>query len=259
MIEEIQKAANVLESPTSSEDEKIDALTTIIDYVDSIDTANDFCKIGGLDILLPLITSEYPRIQSMSASLVAELAQNNPFCQKRLLDANVLSKLMSLLSEPQTATNGIHAISCLVRSYEPCLKAFTEVGGLECLLGCLQPVSEEKLIVKSLFLLSSLCADYPYIRDDLVKLGAVEQIISLLKPTSEYDVQLETALSTLRSLTDNCDAIARCKEVDVNLKETLEDIISKCGQKAECTEIVEYCQSLLQNVFNDSQADSTDR
>lgn len=259
VIEVIQQAAQKLESPDSTEDEKLEALEIIIDYVDNIDTANDFCKIGGLNILIPTLSSEFSKVRSLAASLVAELAQNNPYCQKLLLEADALPKLMDLLSDTETATNGIHAISCLVRAYEPCLKAFVEVGGLECLLGCLQQLDQEKIIVRSLFLLNSLCSDYPNIRDDLIQLKAVEQVISVLKPTAEFDVRLETALSTLCILTENPEAITRCKDSDLNLKEILEEIIKLSGNKPECKETIEYCQILQKKIFDESQIDATDR
>lgn len=259
IVEVIQNAAQQLHSPESTEDEKIAALETIIDQVDNLDTANDFCKIGGLSVLVPALSSEYTSVRSLSASLVAELAQNNPYCQQLLLEADALQNLMPLLSDTETATNGIHAISCLVRAYEPCLKAFIEVGGLECLLGCLQQLDQEKIIIRSLFLLNSLCTDYPHIRDEVVQLKAVEQIISVLRPTPEFDVRLETALSTLCLLTDNSDAVTRCKDADLNLKEILEEIKKLSGNKPECTETIDYCQTLQRKIFDESPTDAADR
>lgn len=223
-----------------------------------MDTANDFCKIGGLSVLVPALSSEFTKVRSLAASLVAELAQNNPYCQQCLLEANAFPKLIELLSDMETASNGIHAISCLVRAYEPCLKAFVEIGGLECLLGCLQQLDQEKLIIRSLFLLYSLCSD-TCVRDQLIELKAVEQIIPALKPSSEFDVRLETALSTLGLLTDNSAAIIRCKDADLNMKPILEEILKLAGDKPECREIVEYCRTLQHKIFDESQTDATDR
>lgn len=258
VVEQLQTAAKTLGSTENSEEEKLEALELILEYIDDIDTAIDFCKIGGLSVLLPSLSSPYPSVRSKSASIVAELAQNNPYCQKELLDANALPKLMELLSETETATSGIHAISCLVRSYEPTLAAFIDIGGLECLLGCLQQTDQEKLIIRALFLLNSLCADFPEVRDELVKLKAVEQIISVLTPSAEYDVRLETTLSALCLLTDNSDAISRCQTSDLNLRQTIDDIIQLAGDKPECREAVEYCEQLRQKVF-DTKFESTDR
>lgn len=259
VVQELQQAAQVLADDTATEDEHLDALETIMEYVIDIDTAIDFCKIGGLSNLLPCLESPHAKVQATAASLIAELAQNNPYCQKALLDADVLPKLIPLLNEMETATNGIHAISCLVRSYEPTLAAFIDVGGLECLMGCLQQIDQQKLIIRALFLLNALCADFPAVRDEFIKLKVIEHIIvELLKPVDEYDVSVETALSVLCMLTDSSDAINRCQTSELNLKSTIDEIIQRAGDKPECREIVEYATILVRKVFNSTET-TTDR
>lgn len=139
VIEQLQLAAEVIGCESSSKESKISSLDTILNYVDDIDTSIDFCKIGGLFVLLRSLNSPYSEIRNKSALLVAELAQNNPFCQEKLLEAGILPKLMNLLNEKETAVNGIRALSCLIRGHEPCFKAFIENGrNIECLLGCFQ-------------------------------------------------------------------------------------------------------------------------
>lgn len=254
VIEQLQKAAEVIGSDSSSEDEKLDALETILNYTDDIDTAIDFCKIGGLFVLSPCLSSPYPQIRSKAALLVAELAQNNPYCQKALLEADILPKLMGLLSENETATDGLRAVSCLVRSYEPCLAAFIDIGGLECLLGCLQHVDEEKLLTRAMFLLNSLCIDFPAVRDELIKLKIIDLILPTIQPKSEYNILLETTLSVLCLFTEDSEAITRCQLSEFNLKSQLEEIIQMAGDKPECKEIVEYSETLLKRLF-DSKLD----
>lgn len=260
VIEQLQKAAEIIGSDESSKDEKLDALETILNYTDDIDTAIDFCKIGGLYILDPCLSSPHPQIRSRAALLIAELAQNNPYCQKALLDADILPKLMTLLSETETAPDGLRAVSCLVRSYEPCLTAFIEIGGLECLLGCLQQIDQEKLLTRAMFLLNSLCSDFPEIRDELVKLKIIDLMVPIIQAKSEYNILLETSLSTLCLFMENSDAIARCHSPETNLKSQLEDVIQVAGDKPECKEIIEYSQSILKRL-NSSKPDieATDR
>lgn len=221
-------------------------METILSYIDDIDTSIDFCKIGGLFILLPCLTSKHVNIRNMSASIIAELSQNNPYCQKELLELDALPKLLTLLNEEQTAVNGQRAISSLIRSYEPCLRTFISIGGLECLLECLHRPQEKKLITKTAFLLRSLCNDFPYIRDKFIKLKAVELIIPLILPHCVYDVCLETLLSALCSLTENRGKNDQC--CTQNFKATLEEIVNISTDKPECAEIVEYARSLLKNI-----------
>lgn len=248
VIEQLEMAAQVLTTNESSEAEQVEAIEIILDYVDNMDTANDFCKIGGLNIILPcMASSPYASVRSKSASLIAELSQNNPFSQKMLLELNVLPKLIELLSDSETSTAAIRAISCVVRSYEPCAAAFIDMGGLECILGCLQS-DEEKLLVQSLFLMCSLCTEYPGVRDEFVKLKAVEQIIELLRPASKFDVRLEATLCAMNILTENVEAASRCRESHLNVRSTLQDIIKEANNKPEC-QVRVFCDDVKEILF----------
>jgi len=167
--------------------------------------------------------------------LIGELAQNNPFCQKHLLDLQVLPKLIELLSdEPEIAVNSFHAISCIVRSYEPGLASFIEIGGLECILGLIQRQDQEKLIIKSMFLISSFSKDFPPVRDELVKLDAIDRVAATLVPKSEYDTRLEQTLSALDALIETDEAIQRCRDNKTNFRKKLEQVISLGEGKDDC-------------------------
>lgn len=174
-------------------------------------------------------------MRSGTAELIGELAQNNPFCQQKLLDLEILPKLIELLSdEPEIAANSFHAISCLVRSYEPALANFIDIGGLECMLGLIQCKDQEKLVIKSMFLMSAFSKDFSPVRDELVKLNAIERIVNVLEPKSEYNTLLEQSLSALSSLIETNDAIERGKNSKLQLKEKLEKIIHAGKGKEEC-------------------------
>jgi hsp70-interacting protein len=195
----------------------------------------DFFKIGGFCIIVPCLNSKFADVRSETAQLIGELAQNNPFCQKHLLDLNVLPKLIELLSdEPEVASNSFHAISCLVRSYEPALASFIEIGGLECILGLIQGQDQERLIIKSMFLISAFSKDFPAVGDELIKLNAIERIISTLQPKDEFDQRLEQTLSALSTLTDGEEGKRRCRNEKINLREKLEKIIAMGSEKEEC-------------------------
>lgn len=255
IIENLQKAAATIGSNDATKDEKLDALEEILNHVDDMDTANDFCKIGGLFVLLPCLDSPHFEIRNNAACLISELAQNNIYCQTQLAEADVLPKLTSLLSEEETLAAGVRAISSLIRGYEPGLKLFTEIGGLECLLGCLQRSTDEKLITRAAFLLNSLCADFPNICDDLVKLKAIEMIVPLVQPKAEYNVALENVLALLCSLIEK--ANPNDFTTDANFELVLKDITKLGADKSECDETVEYCQKLLKLITKTSEG--TDR
>lgn len=152
-----------------------------------------------------------------------------------MLDIEVLPKLIEMLSEEtEVATHSFHAISCIVRSYEPALASFIDIGGLECILELIQRQDQEKLIIKSMFLISSFSQDFPPVRDELVKLDAINRVASTLEPKSEYDTRLEQTLSALDSLIKSADEVTRFCSNKTNLLEKLEKVISLGRGKDEC-------------------------
>ena len=145
-----------------------------------------------------------------------------------------MQRLIELLSDtPDTAVHSFHAISCLVRNYEPGLAAFIDIGGLECILELIQREDQEKIIIKSMFLTSSFCNEFPAVRDELIKLNAIEKITATLRPKSSFDQRLEQTLSALLSLIVTDEAIQRSQNNKINLKEKLEQIMSMGVGKEE--------------------------
>lgn len=250
VVEELNKAMKTLMDENASEDDQVNALEVVSNFVADIDTANDFYKIGGFCIILPCLNSKYSVVRSETAMLIGELAQNNPFCQKNLLDLQVLPKLIDMLSdETEVAINAFHAISCIVRSYEPGLASFIEIGGLECILGLIQHKDQEKLIIKSMFLISSFSKDFPPVRDELVKLDAIDRIAATLEPKSEYDTRLEQTLAALDTLVETDDAIQRCRSSKINLREKLDKVVSMGKGKDDCIEQIEYSTRLIEKIY----------
>ena len=249
VVEELNKAMKTLIGGNASEDDQVEALEVVTNFVADIDTANDFFKIGGFCIIFPCLNSSYAVVRSETALLIGELAQNNPFCQKHLLDHQVLPKLIELLSdEPEVAANSFHAISCIVRSYEPGLASFIEIGGLECILGLIQCQDHEKLIIKSMFLISSFSKDFPPVRDELIKLDAIKRIADTIEPKSEYDTRLEQTLSALDALIETDEAIERCRNNKTNLKEKLERVILLGEGKEDCNVSIIFIYSNFKHV-----------
>lgn len=259
VVEQLQAAMNILIEAQASAEEQVKAMETVTDFIENIDTANDFYKIGGFCILLPGLQSEHPDVRRGTAELIGELAQNNPFCQQHLLELNVLPKLIELLTDqPSVANTALHAISCMIRSYPPGLQAFLDIGGIECLIGVLES-GQEKLMIKSAFLLSNLCIEDSKLRDEIIKFGAVERLIRQIVPQTEYDALVETALSALYVLTESKEAISQCQEPKYNFYRTLEEIKKVSGNKDEFQECVGYSEGLIKRCFAATTPEETDR
>lgn len=146
----------------------------------------------------------------------------------------MLPKLIELMTdEAEVSSHAFHAISCIVRSFEPGMDAFISMGGLECLLSLINS-DREKLIIKSVFLISSFSVDSQTVRDALVNLNAIEKIVPTIQPKDEYSTRLEQTLAALVSLIENEEAVRRCQNESLKLQDKLNQIISMGGSKEEC-------------------------
>lgn len=260
VVEELEKAMNsLMNASTKTEEEQLISLNIVQDFIDQIDTANDFFKVGGFVVILPLLNSNYDSVRSGGAQLVAELAQNNPFCQQHLLELNILPKLIELISDPAeiVAASAMHAISCMIRHHDESLNEFIKQGGLECILGSLL-TKHEKVHIKSSFLISTLSSISPKIRDDFIALNAIENLTALVKPIDGYDSHLERVLTAIQVLTESNEGTKRFVGEEPKIRTTLQQVIKLNTGKDECREIVEISEILMNKFQNDLQ-ENTDR
>lgn len=251
VVEQLQKAMNILLEGSASKEEQVEALEVVIDFIENIDTANDFYKIGGFCILLPGLSSPHAEVRQNTAELVAELAQNNPFCQQHLLELGVLPKLFELLSdEPSVAVASLHAISCLVRGFQAGSEAFLSSGGIECLIGVMDSGCK-KLVIKSSFLISTLCGLDAPIREEFVKMGAFEKLTVHVQPREDYDTLLESVLSAIFVLIQSKEAVERAKDPSIGLLSKLEAVKKTCENKEEFQECIGYTDGIIEKCFPD--------
>lgn len=75
----------------------------------------DFQKLGGLEVLWKCLCSEHPEIRTGACDIVAELCQNNPYCQRFLTEEKVISRLVDVIenntSDKALVSKGLHAVS----------------------------------------------------------------------------------------------------------------------------------------------------
>lgn len=263
IVEELGKALRVLDPErvlcTEEEPEEMEnALEVIIDYVDSIDTARDFHKIGGYRILLPCLASPHTSLRRLTGELIATLMQNNPYCQAMALQEAVLPALLKAIEEDADAgarSKALHALSCLVRSHSGARAALAaEAEGFSTLLRVIQS-GDEKLRIKASFLLKNLCDEEPTFRDTFVNMGFVEQLVSMVQAEA-YVASHEFVLSALSTLVDgHRAALAECRRPEFRLQQLLESRCQQLRDDDACKETVEYCQQLLSMVFSDEASE----
>nr|CAG4649719.1 EOG090X0EEI [Scapholeberis mucronata] len=256
VVAEISKSLNLLnservESPEEDPQDMEEALDVIHDFVDSIDTANDFHKIGGFFILKPCLNSPHDGVRWRCGQLIATISQNNPYCQEQLLKENVMPMLLRMIENDncvEARIKSLYAVSCITRECEEAQKVFVSLDGFSSLLRALQS-SIDKLKIKASFMLACLCNENQSYKDILCDMGFVEQFVALLQ--RDHDPTHEHLLAALLALTvDHQASIDECQRSEFLLKDLLENRIEMLAGREECQEELEYSRTLLTVIFN---------
>jgi len=243
-------------------DEAQRALDQILDLVDNIDIANDFLKMGGFEVLKPLLTSQIDGMRWRSADLVAELVQNNPVCQRgATVQCRLVPTLLVLADKDDNIDvriKAFYALSGLIRDNPTAQNELSRLDGFSVLLRAMQ-TNVDKIKTKSALMLRSLCLERPELRRELVEMGFVQQLVLLVQEDGGESGRLEAhcawqehLLGALCALVENNEAaIAECRNPQLQLRSTLEDRIQLIHNKGEYFEEREYCQRLLELCFTE--------
>ncbi|XP_043249447.1 hsp70-binding protein 1 [Colletes gigas] len=259
VTEELQKNIKILSNvvdlgPDDDTSQYEIALESIADYVDNTDIANDFYKIGGFSIFGPCLNSPHSSIRWRTADVIAELAQNNPFCQEKLLETDLFPILLTMIdTDPAEAARikALYAISCIVRGHLVSLKYMDINDGYSVLLRAMQsPV--KKLQIKSAFFLCSLCnkENMNDLKLTLVNMGLVEQATGLLATDGLLPEIRDQLLNILDGLTndDFHPALKECRRPELYLQSTLDHCIEDLQQE-ENSDQIDTCYRVLRKVF----------
>ncbi|XP_067612688.1 uncharacterized protein [Eurosta solidaginis] len=247
VITEFEKAISVLEDPTSEVTAKVNALNIIRENIDDIDFANSFIKAGGSVYLIEILSDSDCELKCLAAYIVAEMSQNNPFCQKYFVDSKTIPKLVNFLHEQEdVACSGLHAISSLLQNFEPGVVEFLNVNGIRGLLTCLCTNTNSRLFVRACFLMGKL-AENAIIRDELAEKSVVAKLIECLPENSvNYNIGLEANLSALRELSKSNKWVID-KDQEKKLKSLLTNIV-EYKTEPEFQEICEYSKAIVQQL-----------
>lgn len=250
---------------SQTEDVLLNAVEVITDYIQEIDSANDFFKVGGFCVLEKGLSSTHASVRGATAQLIRDLAQNNPFCQEKLLEHKMLEKLMKTLSEDENEAvccEAMSAISGLVRSYDPALDAFMAMGGFECILGSICSQSDNsraKLQTRGIFLLSTIIVDRPEAIDKLIALDAIEKLLAMLEKPVDMETptvmsRLEHVLRTLNTFSHTESGKLRIRQAaTLNVEEKLYDIVNELSPRGcKYYEILDFCKEMMITCFSNN-------
>ncbi|KAI5642574.1 hypothetical protein NE865_05341 [Phthorimaea operculella] len=225
------------------------AFKNLLEFIDDIDVANDFYKMGGFAIFPIAYGSENDELRARASNVLAELCQNNPYCQQRVLECGILNVLLNLVQSERGSAliKCLYAISCATREYKPAVEELIAQGGCET-LAQIMSAPELAARTKVTFLIRYLCTTNKQAREQFVKLNLVKVIADQLK--KGRDDASEHLLSVLLALTDNSDPTVyrQCRAVDLNgiLEEHMKDP-ELIGERY--IEEREYCKELIKRLL----------
>ncbi|ESO97507.1 hypothetical protein LOTGIDRAFT_181506 [Lottia gigantea] len=248
-VQRMKACIHVIKNTDDSEDgvdTKLSALEEILDWCGQIDFAIDFHKIGGFEILPQLLNHEESELRWNCLEVIAEIVQNNPYCQKAVLEHGLMPVLLKMLdtdSNNTVKTKALYALSCLARDDPDSQKKFVELNGFSYLMRAMQ-TNVEKLQVKASFMLRGMCTSNPEFKDTLCDIGMVEQLIGLVQ--QDHNQQHEHMMNALLLLVTNHQ---RAKQIaqksEFKLIDFLQQRIEFLKGKEEFLEESEYAQQIL--------------
>lgn len=239
------------------EDERETAFETISELCENLDNARDLMTLGGLELCVSrYLCHEQSGLRWRAAELIASCSQNMPQVQVYLLDIGTLPKLLQMADSdphPTVRVKALYAVSCLVREQDAGLQAFLSLDGFSVLMRGIQS-ENEKLRIKSAFLLLSLLTSHPEHRVAIVSMGMVQQLVSVLRtPHSHFH---EHVVGALCCLVDNCpQGLKDCREPDLGLNELLKQRSRELQGKEECEEELDFCERLRMMCFTGQQSE----
>ncbi|CAD6996945.1 unnamed protein product [Ceratitis capitata] len=239
---------DVMKEESNSEvADKVAALNIVRESVDDIDFANSFVKAGGSVYLIHSLSHSDSEIKCLAAYVIAEMSQNNPFCQQYFVDAKTMPKLIKFLNEPQEiAKSGLHAISSLLQNFEPGQKEFLDANGIDMLLACLN-TNNSRMTIRVCFLIAKL-AEIGDLRDEFIEKMAIAQLVKCLPNNfAGYDNSLETTLYALSELSKSTKWNVDESEAD-KLKTLISSITGKSDIEKEHEEIYLYACTIRQRL-----------
>ncbi|XP_076804981.1 hsp70-binding protein 1-like isoform X1 [Clavelina lepadiformis] len=195
---------------------------------EDIDLACDLHKLGGFPVVIKYLNHTDNSIQTKAADLIAIVAQNNEYCQTKLLELKILNQLLPKIgisdncagSLGPVAVKAVYAVSCIVRQNQTALEQFVDADGFSCLIKGMQSTLQ-KLQLKCVFLLRSICEENLKCHNVIHDMGFVVQLAAMLKWYDNADIT-EFILDIFLSVASKHDDFQKsCKDQSLNLEKKL--------------------------------------
>jgi len=174
-----------------------DALQELEYYVEDLDNANDFGKIGGMQVMMTCFSALDldPDVREAACGVLATCLQNNPKLQDASIGMGVPEALLLLLSGRESGQAALKvrrraasAISALLRSSPTALEYVLTLPQSLPIFAALAADDDSRLRRRGLFLLISLLRDESLDQAKLLSVDGMNEI--LLQATCHQEEEL---------------------------------------------------------------------
>jgi len=255
-VQELAQGVRLLLDPGVDTAQKEEVLESLEDCLGTIDMAANFHKIGGFPALAHCLQSPVASLRSGAAHLIGELAQNNPYCQEKLLAEGFIKLLLDQLdndSDSNCKVKALYAISCTVREHKEGLAELGTLDGWSVIIRALQCPEDSRLGTKACFLISSAAQVDHTLLDEMVSRGLVLHLAQELG--GAHLLCHEHVLATLLLLVKGSGKAREEAAMVQGLQESLGRRVRDLEGREEDTETVDYCQHLLKELGMEQEVD----
>lgn len=164
-VEYLKEFVEIIKNKDSKEEEVLNAVCELQNFVEQIDNANDLDKIGGLIHVIKLTQSDNKEIRENAFVVVGMVAQNNPEGKKKILEKGGLVYMIKTLrdeKELKVLERCIFAFSSISKHVVEIQDAIIKMKGFECLIDILKRKEiTDSIKMKIIFLLGRLFTENP--------------------------------------------------------------------------------------------------
>ncbi|XP_026819793.1 hsp70 nucleotide exchange factor FES1-like [Rhopalosiphum maidis] len=230
--EEMNNSINILFDNKKQVEELEFAFDVLTKFINNIDYANDFVKIGGFYIFLPCFRSEHSSVRIKTCEFISKLVQNNPYCQNKFMENTNCLKLRALMymvendNDNDVRVKALAAIYSLVRQNIPVFWKFIELGGKDLILNSLKTPINNLKFRAVIFIYSTNSQMDNDVLELYVDNGVVEIICSIIMDMENNVESLyhEMVLLTLNQFMHL--SPVRVKEICSSVEDFMEALIS---------------------------------
>jgi len=182
----------VIQSPEA--DVSVPSAKALLHFAEDEDDGPEQIRaLGGLEVLVRLLTHEEPEFASNDVTTLAVCARDE-VCRLKTVELEGLKPMVGLLGSEDVDVQAKAAFALSCHAIDPPVRlSILELGGIKALVQLL--TSDDKDVLKNACLALTCCAKHPQVKDEIYKLMGVKLLIELLG--SSYEEVQEHAANAL--------------------------------------------------------------